>query len=233
MKLLNIHEEDLEKEGGQDDSSSNGEGEILSNYGSLDEENEYVNQHTITRYLEILTERLNALRRHNLCLTRPSEDDAPDTSRRVRPQDISCFKCKSFDHYTIDCPTRGMEVKPSKRWKALNCTGFRREDCHTKLKKKNGNPRSSSSSGPVTDFNSHVVIESNMKRMSQLASAYAGMTMDFKDEISESESDDEELPNKTERGYAFVAHASASSSTKYDSDSNDDEKSKFCFMAKA
>lgn len=100
MKLLNAQEEEFEKE--QSDSSSEEEGEILSNYGSSNEE-EYENQHTITRDLDALTERLNELRRHNMCLARSDKEESGQ-SRRLPPLDICCYKCKSFGHYIIDCP---------------------------------------------------------------------------------------------------------------------------------
>lgn len=132
----------------------------------------------ITRDLEILTECLNAPRHPNLCLTRSSKDDTLDTSRRLHPLDISFFKCKSFGHYITNCPTWEKDFKPSRRWKALNCTGFRQVNSHTKLKKKNDTPTASSSSRPATDPKSHAVIESHMKRMSKLAGACPGMTMD-------------------------------------------------------
>ena len=57
--------------------SSEGEGEILSHYGSSQEEEDIENQHTITKELEMLTERLSDLRRQNLCLTNDDEFDLP------------------------------------------------------------------------------------------------------------------------------------------------------------
>lgn len=233
MELLIVHEEQLEKERGQADSSSEDEGEILSDYGNSNEE-EYENQHTITRDLEMLTERLNSLRRRNMCLTRSPKDDSTSSSRRLPPLEISCYKCKNFGHYITDCPAWEMDVKPSRKWNALNCTGFKHADRHTKLTKKNDSASTSSSMRPVTDTNPNAVIESNMKRISKLAGAYAGMTMDSEDEISESESDEEnEFDRESGHGHAFVAHASSTSSIYFDSDSSDVEAPAFCFMAKA
>jgi hypothetical protein len=72
MELLVIHEELLEKEKGQSNSSSEEEGEILSDYDSSHNE-DYENRHTITRDLEIPIECLNTLRRKNLSLPRSPE----------------------------------------------------------------------------------------------------------------------------------------------------------------
>ena len=52
MTLLSIHEEKMELENADQESSSKSEGEILSNYGSSQEEEDVENQHTITRELE-------------------------------------------------------------------------------------------------------------------------------------------------------------------------------------
>src|SRR6266566_103778 len=57
MTLLTSHEEKMELENGQQESSSESEGEVLSHYGSSQEE-DVDNQHSITRELEMLTERL-------------------------------------------------------------------------------------------------------------------------------------------------------------------------------
>jgi hypothetical protein len=73
-----------------------------------------------------------------------------------------------------------MDVKPSRRWNALNCTGFKCADRHTKLMKKNDSASTSSTMRPVTDTNPNTVIESNMKRISKLAGAFARVTMDSK-----------------------------------------------------
>ena len=55
MTLLSIHEEKIELENGDQESSLESEGEILSHYGSSHEEEDAENQHTITRELEMLT----------------------------------------------------------------------------------------------------------------------------------------------------------------------------------
>ena len=54
MVLLSIHEEKMELENGDQESSSKSQGEILSHYGSSQEE-DVENQCTITRELEMLT----------------------------------------------------------------------------------------------------------------------------------------------------------------------------------
>ena len=60
MNMLTIHEEKLELENGQPDTSSVSEGEILSHCSSSqDEEEDVENQHPITKELEMLTERVN------------------------------------------------------------------------------------------------------------------------------------------------------------------------------
>ena len=85
--------------------------------------------------------------------------------------------------------------------------------------KKSDSASTSSSMRPVTDTNPNAVIESNMNMISKLAGAYAGMTMDSKEEISESESDDDnEFCNEQGYGHALVAHASSTSSIYFDSD---------------
>ena len=119
---------------------------------------------------------------------------------------------KAFGHYISDCPAWEIDVKPSRNWNALKCTRYKREDRHTKLTKKNDSASTSSSMRPVTDANPHAVIESNMKRISKLAGAYAGMTMDSEEEISESESDDNEFSNEQGCGHALVTYASSTSS---------------------
>jgi hypothetical protein len=48
MTLLSIHEEKMELENGNQESSSESEGEIISQYGSSQEE-DVENQHTVTR----------------------------------------------------------------------------------------------------------------------------------------------------------------------------------------
>jgi hypothetical protein len=93
MTLLSIQEEKMELENGHQESSSESEGEILSHYGSSQEE-DVENQHSITRELEMLTERLADLRGQNLCLTNDDEVDLPESSRRLPPKEIKCFKCK-------------------------------------------------------------------------------------------------------------------------------------------
>lgn len=99
MTLLSIHEEKMELENADQESSSKSEGEILSHYGSSEEEEEDVeNQHTIIRELEMLTERLSDLRRQNLCLTNDDEFDLPASSRKLPPKEMKCFKCKLFGH---------------------------------------------------------------------------------------------------------------------------------------
>ena len=94
MKLLSIHEEKMELENADQESSSEGEGEILYHYGGSQEEEDVENQHTITRELEMLTERLSDLRRQNLCLTNDDEFDLPESSRKLPPKEMKCFKCK-------------------------------------------------------------------------------------------------------------------------------------------
>jgi hypothetical protein len=104
MEILIVHEQQLEKERGQADSSIEVEGEILSDYGSSNEE-DYEHQHTITRDLETLAERLNSFRRQNPCLSRSPEDDSISSSRRLLHLEISCYKCKNFAHYITNYPT--------------------------------------------------------------------------------------------------------------------------------
>ena len=60
MELLVMYEELLEKEKGKSNSSLEEEGQILSDCGSSHEE-DYQNQHTITRDSEMLTKHLNNL----------------------------------------------------------------------------------------------------------------------------------------------------------------------------
>ena len=88
----------MELENADQESSSEGEGEILSNYGSSHEEEYIENQHTITGELEMLTQRLSDLRRHNLYLTDDDEPDLPESSRRLSPKEMKCLKCKQFGH---------------------------------------------------------------------------------------------------------------------------------------
>jgi hypothetical protein len=105
---------------------------------------------------------------------------------------------------------------------------------HTKLTKKNDSS-TSSSKRPVTDAHAKAMIESNMKRISQLASVYAGMMIDSEDEISEPESDEEEFYRGLDRGNAFVAFESAEPSIQSDIDgdtSSNDEPFALCLMAK-
>jgi hypothetical protein len=92
MKLLTIHEENMEKENEQPESSSE-EGEIFSDYGSGHEE-DVENQHSITREREMLAERLNNLKRQNLSLTNIPEGEPSESSRRLPPKDMKCFECK-------------------------------------------------------------------------------------------------------------------------------------------
>nr|XP_020177564.1 uncharacterized protein LOC109763117 [Aegilops tauschii subsp. strangulata] len=56
MTLLSIHEEKMELETANQESSSEGKGEILSHYGSSEAEEDVENQHSITRELEMLTQ---------------------------------------------------------------------------------------------------------------------------------------------------------------------------------
>nr|XP_020180918.2 uncharacterized protein LOC109766547 [Aegilops tauschii subsp. strangulata] len=105
MTLLSIHEEKMELEMANQESSSEGEGEIFSHYGSSEEEEDVENQHSITRELEILTQRLSDLKRHNLYLVNDEEFHAPESSRRrLPPKDMKCFKCKLYGHVIADCP---------------------------------------------------------------------------------------------------------------------------------
>ena len=113
MTLLSIHEEKMELENANQESSSESEGEILSHYGSSEEEEDVKNQHSITRELEMLTQRLSDLKRHNLYLTNYDEPDKPESSRRrLPPKDMKCFKCKLYGHLIADCPCW---EKPSNR----------------------------------------------------------------------------------------------------------------------
>jgi hypothetical protein len=105
MTLLSLHEEKMELENADQESSSEGEGEILSHYGSEQEEEDVENQHTITRELEMLTERLRDLRRQNLQFTNDDNVDLFGSSRKLPPKEIKCFKCKQFGHYIAECPS--------------------------------------------------------------------------------------------------------------------------------
>ena len=106
MTLMSIHEENMELENANQESSFESEGEILSHYGSSNEEEDVENQHTITRELEIFTQRISDLKRENLCLTNDDKFDAPESSRRkLPPKDISCFKCKLYGHIIADLPS--------------------------------------------------------------------------------------------------------------------------------
>jgi hypothetical protein len=166
MTLLSLHEEKMELENADQESSSESEGEILSHYGSEQEEEDVENQHSITRELEMLTERLRDLRRQNLRLTNDDNVDLFGSSRKLPPKEIKCFKCKQFGHYIAECPSWEDE-KPSNRWKYLHCNGFTRIDRHTKLSKKN-EFSSSSSKRSVTDVKAKAAIDSNLKKISQL-----------------------------------------------------------------
>jgi hypothetical protein len=84
MTLLSIHKEKMELENADQESSSKSEGVILSHYGSSQDE-DVENQHTITRELERLTERLSHLRRQNLCLTNDEKFDLPESLRKLPP----------------------------------------------------------------------------------------------------------------------------------------------------
>ena len=117
MTLLSIHEEKMELENADQESSSESEGEILSHYGSSQEE-DIENQHTITRELEMLTERLSDLRRQNRCLTNDDEFDPPESSRRLPPKEMKFFKCKQLYHLISDYPY--WEVKPRNKCKHIN-----------------------------------------------------------------------------------------------------------------
>ena len=90
MTLLTIHEEKMEQENEQPKSSSESEGEILSNYDSSHEEEDVENQHSVTRKLEMLTECLNNLRRQNIYLTNADEDDPSESSRRLTQKEMEC-----------------------------------------------------------------------------------------------------------------------------------------------
>jgi hypothetical protein len=233
MTLLSLHEERMELENADQESSSEGEGEILSHYGSEQEEEDVENQHSITRELEMLTERLRDLRRQNLQLTNDDNVDLFGSSRKLPPKEIKCFKCKQFGHYIAECPSWEDE-KPSNRWKYLHCNGFTRIDRHTKLSKKN-EFSSSSSKRPVTDVKAKAAIDSNLKKISQLNRVCAEMNMESEDETSESESEDEELCRYMGRSNAFVAHESSEKPLESDTDDNassDDEHIAFCLMAK-
>jgi hypothetical protein len=105
---------------------------------------------------------------------------------------------------------------------------------HIELTKKNESS-ASSSTRPVTDVHAKATIESNMKRISQLASAYAGMTMDSEDEVSEFKLGEEEnFYENLGQCNAFFAYASHESSNHSDDDtSSDDKPTAICLMAKA
>ena len=107
-------------------------------------------------------------------------------------------------------------------------------DLHTKLSKKNESS-SSSSTRPVTDVKARAIIESNMKRISQLNRACADMTLESEEEATDSESDDEEFYKSIGRSNAFIAYESSENSLETDTDddaSSDDEPIAFCLMAK-
>jgi hypothetical protein len=78
MTLLSLHEEKNELENADQVSSSKSEEEILSNYGSSQEEEDVENQQSITKELEMLTQRLSDLRRHNLYLMNDDELTCPN-----------------------------------------------------------------------------------------------------------------------------------------------------------
>lgn len=97
-------------------------------------------------------------------------------------------------------------------------------------------PSSYSSTRPVTNHLVKVEIESNMKKMSKLASRCAGMTMHSEDETSESESDEEEFYRNLGRGNAFVAldhSVQPLESESKDDESCDDEPTSHCLMEKS
>ena len=226
MTLLSIHEEKMERENADQESSSKSEGEILSHYGSLEEDVE--NQHTITRELEMLTDRLSDLRRQNICLMNDDELDLPESSRRLPPKEMNCFKCKLFGHLIADCPC--WEGKPSNRWKYLHCSGFTRMDRHTKRSKENESS-SSSSTRLVTNVKASATIKSNMKRISQLNRACADMTLESEEEATDTESDDEEFHKRIGWSNAFIVYESSKNSL--ESNSDDDAPIAFCLMEKS
>ena len=116
--MLSIHEEKMELENANQESSSESDEEFFSHYGSFEEE-DVKNQHTITRELEILTQRLSDIKRQNLCHTNDDKFDVPELSRRRLPhKDMKCFKCKLYGHLIVDCPCW---ERPSNRWKYLHC----------------------------------------------------------------------------------------------------------------
>ena len=120
----------------------------------------------------MLTERLSDLRRQNLCLINDDEFDLPESSRKLPPKEMKCFKCKQFGHLIADSPC--WDRKPSNRWMYLHGNGFTRMDHHTKLSK-NNESSSSSSTTPVIDVQTRATIEFNLKKISQLNRVCAKM----------------------------------------------------------
>src|SRR3989337_3421494 len=126
---------------------------------------------------------------------------------------MKCFKCKQLGHVIADCPC--WDEAPSNRWKHLHCNGFARMDSHTKLSKKK-DPTSSSSMRPVTDINARAIIDSNMKKISQLNRACTNLTLDSEEEITDIDSDDEEFYKRIGRSNAYVAIESSKDFIKSD-----------------
>lgn len=112
MELLISHEELEEKKESESDLNSlenlalDDEAEILPDYeGSVDEE--FKNSNSITRELELLSERVNSLRQKNMYQGMSLEDNYMLSSGPKPPCDISCFKCKRFRHFYLRLPYVG------------------------------------------------------------------------------------------------------------------------------
>ena len=93
---------------------------------------------------------------------------------------------------------------------------------------------------PVTNVKARAIIESNMKRMSQLNRARDDLTLDSEEEATDTKSDDEEFYKRIGRSNAYVAIESSKNFSESDvdddassdDDSSDDEPIAFCLMPK-
>ena len=111
---------------------------------------------------------------------------------------------------------------------------------HTKLPKENM-ASSSSLTRPITDMNARAIIESNMKNISQLNRACADLTLDSKEEATNTESDDEKFYKTIGRNNAYVSiesskdfsESDADNDTSSNDDTSDDEPVVFCLVAKS